>query len=351
MATDLLIVTPGFPVDESDDTCIPPLQEYLWALLAYRPGLRIAVIALQYPYTDVPYYRYGIRVLPCNGRNSRARTLFAQHRAWKHFASLNEEGPIGCVHGLWLGQAAALADRMAMKADARTVVTLMGQDARDNTKWLRHLGARTTLVCLTPRHADVLRTSSNRMPDAVVPWGSPPHMASTEPVERTTDMLFVGSHIQVKQPDVFQDVFQHVAEQRRVEAMMVGSDGVQVEAAPPGMLLKVEMQYAGSRLGKCAMLPRTAVFSEMLAAKLLVHTSSYESQGYVFDEALAAGMSIVSFPVGSAVSGDRWRVVVSTEEMIAAVIGLLEHPPSTEPLTLHPMQDTVDAYLSLYGLA
>jgi 1,2-diacylglycerol 3-alpha-glucosyltransferase len=350
MATDLLIISPGFPESAEDDTCIPPLQEYLWALLAQRPGLRVAVIALQYPYTDVPYDWCGVRVFPCNGRNSRARRLFAQYRAWKHFDRLKGEGAIGCVHGLWLGQAAALAERMSVKADASAVVTLMGQDARDNTRWLRHVGKSTALVCLSARHANVLRSNSDRSPTSVIPWGSPPQMSSMVPTKRITDMLFVGSHIPVKQPKVFEEVFQDVADQRSVEAKMVGGDGVQDEANPPGTMPKVELQYAGSRLGQCARLPRTEVFKEMLTAKLLVHTSVYESQGYVFDEALAAGMSIVSFPVGSAAARDRWRVVENSVEMTAAVIDLLDHPPGNIPITLHPMRDTLNAYLTLYGL-
>lgn len=351
MATDLLIVSPGFPESAEDDTCIPPLQEYLWALLAQRPGLRVAVLALQYPYTDVPYDWCGVRVFPCNGRNSRARRLFAQYRAWKHFDTLKGDGAIGCVHGLWLGQAAALAERMSEKADARALVTLMGQDARDNTRWLRHVGKNTALVCLSARHANVLRSNSDRSPTSVIPWGSPLQMTGTVPTDRITDMLFVGSHIPVKQPKVFEEVFQHVADQRSVEALMVGSDGVQAEAATSGETLKAELQYAGSRLGRRAMLPRSAVFREMRAAKLLVHTSVYEGQGYVFDEALAAGMSIVSFPVGSAAASDRWRVVETSTEMTTAVTDLLDDPPATKPITLHPMQDTVGAYLKLYGLA
>ena len=350
MATDLLIVTPGFPESAEDDTCIPPLQEYLWALLAQRPNLRVAIIALQYPYTDVPYDWCGVKVFPCNGRNSRARRLFAQYRAWKHFDTLKTEGAIGCVHGLWLGQAAALAERMSAKCGARNVVTLMGQDARDNTRWLKHVGMNTALVCLSARHADVLRTSSDRVPTSIIPWGSPPHMASMGPQERTTNMLFVGSQIPVKQPDVFEEVFRKVAEQRTVSAMMVGSDGVQVQPSQPGFLLKAEMAYGSSRLGKCGAMPRGNVHMEMLAAKLLVHTSAYESQGYVFDEALAAGMSIVSFPVGSAAASDRWRVVENSVEMTAAVIDLLDHTPGNIPITLHPMRDTLNAYLTLYGL-
>ncbi len=350
MATDLLIVTPGFPESAEDDTCIPPLQEYLWALLAQRPHLRVAVIALQYPYTEVPYDWFGVRVFPCNGRNSRVRWLFSQYRAWKHFDTLNDEGAIGCVQGLWLGQAATLGQRMAAKAGARTVITLMGQDARDNTRWLKHVERSTALVCLSARHADVLRTSSDRSPTCVIPWGSPPHMASMGPQERTTDMLFVGSHIPVKQPDVFEEVFQCVADQRAVQAMMIGSDGMQVQPSHPGFLMKAEMAYGSSKLGKCGAMPRGNVHMEMLAAKLLVHTSAYESQGYVFDEALATGMSIVSFPVGSATVSDRWRVVETRSEMTAAVIDLLDRAPSTMPITLHPMLDTVNAYLKLYGL-
>lgn len=351
MATDLLIVSPGFPGDESDDTCIPPLQEYLMALRKSRPELRVSVIALHYPYTTRTYEWHGITVYPCNARNSRLRWPIARRRAWKVFDGLAKEGPIACVHGLWLGAAAAMADEMARKCKGRSVVTLMGQDARDNIRWLKYVNNEASIVCLTPRHADVLLDASGHPPNTVIPWGSPERMELAVGTERSTDLLFVGSRIPVKRPEMFAEVFRAVAALRSVRAVTIGGDGHKAAPPPSALIERTEVEHGTSRLIRCGALPRTDVLQEMMRAKVLVHTSAYESQGYVFDEALAAGMSIVSFPVGSAVQGDRWRVVDTVEEMTAAVIDLLDHPPSNEPTTLHPMHHTLKAYLSLYGLA
>ena len=46
----IVILTPGFASDESDTSCIPALQDYVLALQQSFPGLRIVVLAFQYPY-------------------------------------------------------------------------------------------------------------------------------------------------------------------------------------------------------------------------------------------------------------------------------------------------------------
>lgn len=98
-------------------------------------------------------------------------------------------------------------------------------------------------------------------------------------------------------------------------------------------------------------LPRGEVLKLMQRSKVLVHTSSYESQGYVFDEALINGMSIVSDEVGSARPGARWRIASEPASMAAAVGDLLRNAPANDSTVPHPMSDTVSAYLDLYGLA
>lgn len=346
MGTDLLLITPGFPRDAMDSTCVPPLQEYLIALRAARPDLSIAVIATQYPFVRAAYSWQGIMVHPCDGRNSLLRRPGAVRRAQRAFRSIAGYGPIRCVHSLWIGHASAFAAQCATSATAPHVVTAMGQDARDAQRWWRKITGDPVPVAISQRQAAHFEGMAGRAAGAVVPWGSPRPVTRTTRENRDIDILFVGSMIEVKRPQLFHEVFHKVRTQHPVNAVMIGRSSAERGTE----LQQWEFAMAGSTLRMVDELPRERVLEHMTRARVLVHTASYEGQGYVFDEALACGMSIASFPVGSATPSDRWRVVADVDAMAASIIELLADAPSDTPVVLHPMERTVNDYLKLYGL-
>ena len=64
----ILILTPGFPKDENDFICIPPLQEFLVKFKTSYPLAKISVIAFQYPYRSRRImYGMGLTLLSLNG--------------------------------------------------------------------------------------------------------------------------------------------------------------------------------------------------------------------------------------------------------------------------------------------
>src|SRR5688572_29442114 len=65
----LIILTPGFPKDESDSTCLPMQQQLVRGLKAMAPLLNIIILSFQYPYHTIKYDWFGIKVIPFNGRN------------------------------------------------------------------------------------------------------------------------------------------------------------------------------------------------------------------------------------------------------------------------------------------
>lgn len=347
MPTDLLILTPGFAANEQDSTCIPPLQVYLRHLRARRPELRIAVIALHYPMTEQPYQWHGIDVFPCGGGNARWKKPLTWFRAQHAFDALMRRGPIGVVHSLWLGETAVLGMRFARQCGARHVLTVMGQDARDGRRWWDLLPTRPLVVCVSERQNAALHTMSGAGADAIIPWGIDA-ASRMEDAVRDNDLIFVGSMIDVKRPRGFLRLHQDLSAQRDVRALMIGRSG---RHSPDRAVEHGAFSTGASQLDVSGELPRGQVLRHMARSRILVHTSSYESQGYVFDEALINGLSIVSYAVGSAVASDRWRVVNDHAAMVIAVAELLDHPPLPTSLVLRPVERTVDSYLDAYGLA
>jgi glycosyltransferase involved in cell wall biosynthesis len=342
---DLLVITPGFPANEADDGCIPPLQAYLRAYIERHPGAIVRVIATQYPFHRAPYTWHGVQVHPCGGANRRWAKPFAWDRALTVGAALHRERPVQRVHSFWLGECAWLGQRIADRCGATHVMTLMGQDARDERNWWRMVKrGRSRIASLSQRHAAVFTTMSGRAPDAVIPFGIEPRDVA-RPADRDIDLLFAGSLIPVKRPELFVELVGQLARVRQVKAVMAGA---RIPAGSTRVDELVRSAGLSDRITVLGELPRREVLALMARSKVLVHPSRYESQGYVFLEALLQGMSIVSFAVGIAEADARWRVVDELPSMIASAKDLLEHPAESGSLAPMTMAGTVSAYDELF---
>jgi glycosyltransferase involved in cell wall biosynthesis len=93
------------------------------------------------------------------------------------------------------------------------------------------------------------------------------------------------------------------------------------------------------------------VQNEMCRAKILLHTSRFEGQGMVLTEGLAAGMYVVSHPVGIAFSLRSTALLtgVTTIELADHVRSVLrlEHPDHISRVFIK-ITDTCREYVILY---
>ena len=84
MLDTLVILSPGFPENEADTTCLPAQQVFIRALNKEYPGLKIIILAFNYPFTRTAYTWFGNTVIPFAGRNRGKMTrLLVWARAWK----------------------------------------------------------------------------------------------------------------------------------------------------------------------------------------------------------------------------------------------------------------------------
>jgi len=128
-----------------------------------------------------------------------------------------------------------------------------------------------------------------------------------------------------------------------VRAVLVGegSERGNLEALAKKLNAEKLFTFAGA-------LSREETIALMKRSKILLHASRYESFGYVFAEALAAGMKIVSYPVGCAAASPRWQLAQKKEDLPEAVHRFLEESFRAEPEVPFTMGDTAAAYISVY---
>lgn len=342
----IALVTPGFPRDEADTSCIPPLQIALRRLRRGHPDIRITVVALHYPDNRRPYTWHEMEVLPVGAANRPLPLrLPALARASRIVSRRHREDPIDMIHALWLGDTTMLGWWIGRRLGLPVVATVMGQDARPTNRWLKLLpldGVRLTAV--SQRSADELMHSRG-LPAEVIPWGldldpgNPPAWN-----DRPIDLLGVGSLTENKDFAVLVRAAAELQKMGRECRTVLIGDGLQrrrleglVRELGLGGIFFLEGQQS-----------REQVLESMRRSKILVHPSRYESFGFVFSEALANGMAVVSRPVGAARACDRWKLCEASDGFSSAIEETLNHPPGTKAVTIHSEDETADALAALY---
>jgi len=344
MNDHLLILTPGFPKDEDDSTCIPPLQTYLKTLKNTRPETRISVIAFQYPFSDEPYQWHGINVWPCNGRMKKGLHKFwTWRRAMMLFRSIHQEQALTQCQSLWFGECAMIGERIKKKFDIPHVVTVQGQDAKVENKWLRRMDLdEMKIVCLSEQQAGVFKNSTGHQP-FIIPWGQVEN--PNELPEKDIDIIGVGSLISVKRYNMFIRIIADLKKDRpNLKCVLIGEGEKEQKLKELAQELSVSenIEFTGK-------LDHLEVLARMQRAQVLLHTSEYEGQAQVFEEALAAACRVCSFQVGGAEASERWLVASKEGELTRLTKNVLGQEPLTEGLIRYTIFQTIEGYEHIYG--
>ena len=340
---NIVLITPGFPSDESDHLCMPYVQTALKQMIESHKHLSITVIALQYPYSKTPYTWFGISVFPCGGNNRPfpAKLLYWR-KALKHLSRLHKEYQVDVVHSLWLSECTYLAQRWTSKNNVKHIATAMGQDVLPTNKYLKRINLdKLGLIALSEFQNKKLIKTTGRVADKLIPFGldAEPNAAGTKDV----DILGVGSLIKLKDYRLFLHVVVATIKSKpdlKVVLVGDGPENAQLKALAKSLNIDGNVEFKGN-------LSRPKVLELMKRSKVFLHTSTFESQGYVFNEALANGMSIVSRNVGVAEASDRWLICAKEQEMADCIVSLLDR--KFEPTTFFPVRHTIEEYENLYA--
>lgn len=346
---NVLLVTPGFPADETDDNCIPPLQITLRALSTRHPELRLTVLAVNYPPHREAYEWHGLRVVPLGGCNRPwPFRLPAMRRGLAAARRIHNEEPVNLVHGLWLGDAALLGFLTARRLGVPMAATALGQDVRPSNRYLRLLPLGSMkLGAVSKRAAADLQTSTGGPVGTVLPWGLD-KVSGKLPSwrDRKLDLLGVGSLTANKDFATFIGVVERLcSEGRPIRAAIIG-DGP--ERASIGD--EIRRRNLSGAIELRGHQPRATVLETMRDAKVLLHPARFESFGFVFLEALAHGMAVVSRSVGIAEPGPRWYLWDDDGEAAEACSRFLDREPGANGASPYPLDASVASWATHYGL-
>jgi glycosyltransferase involved in cell wall biosynthesis len=341
----VLLLTPGFPEDENDFLCTPPVQDFLLKYKEVFPKTKFSVIAFQYPYKKNIYKWNDIDVYALGGNNSFFRKLIVWRDAIKQAKIIHKEFSITTIHSLWFGECALIGNYLSKVLKCNHICTLMGQDVSSSNKYLGFINKdRVKIISLSQNQSTEFYKITNRNVDEEIFWGID-EKRFDENDKREIDILAVGSLIPLKNYGFFiKVVVKAVIDFPNIVCKLVG-DGPELS-----MLKEMSTKNGINRnIEFTGLLPRIEIFNLMKISKIFVHPSMFEGSGFVFAEALANGMNIVSFNVGYAQQSSKWFIANDENDFISITNKLLSSNLSFEPLNIFPISKTIEKYSKLYN--
>lgn len=346
----LIVLSPGFPENEADTTCLPAQQALINSLNANFKNLNIIVLSFQYPFVSVPYRWNGNRIIPFNGKNrGRLYRLRTWLRVWQMLKRLNRENEIIGILSFWCTECALLGARFGKKHSIRHFTWILGQDALKKNKfiaWIRP--PARSLLAMSPFLAGEFYKNHGIKPTIIIPNGIEASSFPARNPKKDIDLLGVGSLISLKQFDVLIRVTKKLQESlSRISAVICGK-GPQEEALRK-MILDLDLQKNVSLIGERG---HEEVLQWMSRCKLLLHPSSYEGFSTVCLEALYSGAHVISFCDPMVGENPHWHIVRNEEEMTAMALKILLDPDTDfSPELIYSMDDSAGKLMKLFCIS
>jgi glycosyltransferase involved in cell wall biosynthesis len=345
----LVILTPGFPENETDSTCLPAQQNFIKAVNKNYPAVKIIIISFQYPFVKRIYQWQGNPVYAFGGKNkSGLYRRLVWHRVQQQLKTIRQQYGINGMLSFWCDECAFIAHRFAKKYSIRHCCWLLGQDAKPGNRYLKKVdNSATDFIALSDFIYQEFEKNYTVRPLATVPLGINKENFAVAEKTRDIDLMAAGSLIPLKQFGIVLQVAAALKKNVPGITVLLCGDGPEIEklkTLAADLAIAANVQFAGA-------LPHKQVLEQMQRSKIFLHPSSYEGLGMVCAEALYAGAQVISFcrPIHKDIK--NWHIVNSAAAMQTVAEKLLTNLPAAEKVLFYSSEDSARAVMQLFGWA
>jgi glycosyltransferase involved in cell wall biosynthesis len=343
----LVILTPAFPLNESETSWVPSQQLLVKELKSQFPYLNIIVISFLYPYEKTDYRWNNIKVFAFGGMNKRKfNRILLWRNIWKKLKKLKKENNIIGFLSFWCGECALIGSWFAKRNKLKHFCWICGQDARDSNKYVKWIRPKPEeLVAISDFIADEFYRTHKIKPAYLIPNAVDRKLFSEMPATRDIDIIGVGSFSYQKNFDQFVSMIAVLKEKLPyIKAVHCGAG--EDEENIKTLVKKLDLAGTLSLLG---IIPHSEVLQVMQRSKILLHPSSYEGFSTVCLEALYAGAHVISFTKAMNHEIKNWHIVKTKEEMIAKAIELLKNSSlQCERVLVYSMDEVAKRIMALF---
>ncbi len=268
----VLLLTPGFPKDENDYLCTPPIQDFLLKYKEIYPQTKFTVIAFQYPYEKRNYNWNGINVYALGGNNYAVKKLFIWKNAIKTAKNIDKVLKFSSIHSLWFGECALVGNHLSKTFGCNHICTLMGQDVSKSNYYLKYLDKdKLKIISLSQNQTNGFFRITNRNVYDEIFWGIDEQFFNSND-RREIDLLAVGSLISLKNYSLLIKVISEVVKKFPDVVCKLVGDGPELTK-----LKDMSIKYKINRnIEFTGLLSRKDIFKLMQKGKIFLHPSTFE---------------------------------------------------------------------------
>jgi glycosyltransferase involved in cell wall biosynthesis len=344
----LIILTPGFPKNEGDTTCLPFLQDFICELNESFPNLKLKILAFDYPFFSSFYHWNGNEVRSFNGwKRNKFRKIIKWIFIWVRLKKINRANNVIGILSLWCGECAFLGNRFAKTSKLAHYCWIQGQDAKKDNKYVSRIKPKEEeLIAISDYNRNQFELNHSIRPKYTIPVGIRSFQFSGEMMQKDNDILGVGSLIRLKQYHLFIEILSEITKNfPEIKAVLSGK-------GPEENRLKVlvEDYQLHHNIVLTGELPHEKILLLMKRSKIFLHTSNYEGFSVACLEALASGCQVISFLRPMQFDIEHWHVAQTQEEMIEKAIFILNNDGATSKSVIpFTMKKCVQNVLALYN--
>ncbi|HUZ61620.1 MAG TPA: glycosyltransferase [Hanamia sp.] len=344
----LVILTPGFPKDESDTSCLPSQQIFIRSLNKIFPSLKIIILSFRYPFFTTAYYWHGNLVIPFNGtKKGIIAKMLLWSWFWRTLYKLKKENNIAGLFSFWCGECALIGKYFGKKNKLKHFSWLMGQDAKKGNKYIPLIRPKPDeLIAMSDFLSQEFYKNYGIHTLQIIPNGIDASLFPALNAERDITILGAGSLIPLKQYDVFINIVKEIIEKMPGISVMLCGKGPQ-EIQLKQLIIQQKLQNNIVLTGEK---PHLEILRFMQRTKIFLHTSSYEGFSTVCLEALYAGCHVISFIKPMLRDIDHWHIVQTKEEMIKKASYLLNDTTTQyKRVLVYSMDDSAKSVMNLFS--
>jgi glycosyltransferase involved in cell wall biosynthesis len=344
----LFILTPGFPKDERDSTCLPFLQNFIQEINEQFPKLKLIIVAFDYPFIKTIYRWHDNEVFSFNGwRKRKLRKIFKWISVWTKMKYISRTNKVIGILSLWCGECALIGNRYARVNKLGHFCWIQGQDAKRDNKYVSRIKpVAGELIAISDYNSREFEIHHSIKPGYTIPVGIRLADYSQEPQQKTNDILGVGSLIPLKQYHLFIEVLSNIKKYfPEIKAVLSGK-------GPEEVRLKslIGEQELNGNISLTGEMSHDKILILMKQSRIFLHTSNYEGLSVACIEALASGCQVISFLKPMQEEIKNWHVVMTMEEMVEKTISILTNNQiDYTPVFPFTIRKSVQDILELYN--
>lgn len=346
MQKTLIILTPGFPADESDTACLPAQQQFTRTLQKHFPWLRIIIVTVQYPSYSTEYLWNNIRVISL-GIQSGFYTRFAWWKIWNTLERLKKGNTLSGILSFWCTEHTLPGFWFARAYHIPHYCWLLGRDARKNNHVIKLIHPKSSeLIALSDFLRNEFYKNHRVKATHVIPIGVDKDSFTEPAAERFIDVMGAGSLIPLKQYHIFVEVVKSLSISfPNLKAIIFGK-GEEKDSLGK----KIHELGISHHLRLMDEVPHDELMAIMGYDKIFLHPSSYEGFSSSCLEALSAGAHVISFQCPMEHRFPHWHLVHTPQEMYLKTLSLLQSDAlNHEAVIPYTMRDAAEKIMDLFG--